>query len=527
MNDIKSLLQNHDLHLLGIVESDLHGVNSRVKRSNPVNTKEILDNLHVDGYSIKLPSSWYSHGQARIILYVKEGINIKMRKLNNQDSDLPTLSCEIGLGREKKTVTNFFYREWTSGVTGLEDETSQIERQGRMIKHWKSLYSSSKDVLILGDANLCCFKWNNDAYPHKSLAEDLQDFLLQTSSFQVVKEYTRSEICSNGLTRSCIDHCYTDAPEKLSKVLVEPAGDSDHLAVIVTKFTKAPVTKPQTVRKRSYKHFSVGNFLTDIYNSGINERVIAENDIEEAAKVFQDIFSEVLDFHAPMKIFQMRKNYSPEISAETKLLINERNILQQEATATGSNLLLKQFKEKSKEVKKAQLDDKRNYLEKNLDDEVTVSTAWKTARRFLNIEKNLAPTNIITEEGPSTNPEKIASKFNELFRQKVKLLREKTSSNSPTIHPVQRLQKWIQKKGEIPLFKLKKINLVTLRKILKRMKGKRSHGVDLIDSFSIKLAGPLIEDALLHLINLSITEFKFAPNWKSMRQPASPCPSIS
>ena len=46
------------------------------------------------------------------------------------------------------------------------------------------------------------------------------------------------------------------------------------------------------------------------------------------------------------------------------------------------------------------------------------------------------------------------------------------------------------------------------------MKGKRSHGVDLIDSFSIKLAGPLIEDALLHLINLSITQFKFAPNWK-------------
>ena len=154
------------------------------------------------------------------------------------------------------------------------------------------------------------------------------------------------------------------------------------------------MTKPQTVRKRSYKHFSVGNFLTDIYNSGINERVVAENDIEEAATVFQDMFSEVLNFHAPMKIFQMRKHYSPEISAETKLLINERNILQQEATVTGNNLLLKEFKEKAKEVKKAQLDDKKKYMEKNLDDEVTIGTAWKTAKRFLNIEKNLSPTNM-------------------------------------------------------------------------------------------------------------------------------------
>ena len=44
----------------------------------------------------------------------------------------------------------------------------------------------------------------------------------------------------------------------------------------------------------------------------------------------------------------------------------------------------------------------------------------------------------------------------------------------------------------------------TLRKAIKRMKGKRSCGVDLIDSYSLKLAAPLIEDALLHLINLSI-----------------------
>ena len=46
------------------------------------------------------------------------------------------------------------------------------------------------------------------------------------------------------------------------------------------------------------------------------------------------------------------------------------------------------------------------------------------------------------------------------------------------------------------------------------MKGKRSCGVDLIDSYSLKLAAPLIEDALLHLINLSIEKGIFAKNWK-------------
>ena len=72
----------------------------------------------------------------------------------------------------------------------------------------------------------------------------------------------------------------------------------------------------------------------------------------------------------------------------------------------------------------------------------------------------------------------------------------------------------MKKRKTPPTFKLQKINLQTLRKILKRMKGKRSHGMDNIDSYSLKLAGPLIEDSLLHLINLSITNQTFSAQWK-------------
>ena len=49
---------------------------------------------------------------------------------------------------------------------------------------------------------------------------------------------------------------------------------------------------------------------------------------------------------------------------------------------------------------------------------------------------------------------------------------------------------------------------------MRKMKPKRVHGVDWIDSFSLKIASPLIEDALIHLINLSILEKKFSSRWK-------------
>ena len=511
--DIKSLLQRHDLHLLGIVESDLHGVESRVIRANPISTKEILKNLHIEGYSIKLPKTWKSHGQARIILYVREGVTIKMREVSNPNSDLPSVSCEIGLGREKRTCANFFYREWTGGISGLADSQSQVDRLSRQIMHWRSLYTGGRDVVILGDSNLCSFRWAEETYQYKNLSGMIQEFLLETSSYQQVKQYTRCEVSRSGVSRSCIDHCYSDVPEKLSMPIVESAGDSDHLAVIVTKYTKAPVTKPQTVRKRNYKHFSVSHFLTDILNSNINESVTAKIDLEEAAREFEDKFEDILSLHAPMKTYQMRKNYSPHISQEKKLLIAERKSLQEESVKSGNAILLKEFKQKAKEVKKATKTDKKEYNEKNMGEDVDVNKAWKTARGVLGIEKNLSPSIIFQEGEKVSNPLKMANVFNEFFVHKIKVLREKTATE-PVIDPIERLKNWTEKKGNMPKFSLNKIDVKTFRKILKRMKGKRSHGIDNIDSFSLKLAGPLIEDALMHLINLSIESQRFSSQWK-------------
>ena len=46
------------------------------------------------------------------------------------------------------------------------------------------------------------------------------------------------------------------------------------------------------------------------------------------------------------------------------------------------------------------------------------------------------------------------------------------------------------------------------------MKCKRVHGTDERDSYSLKLAAPLIEDSLLHLVNLSVESQKFSTPWK-------------
>ena len=94
---------------------------------------------------------------------------------------------------------NIFYREWTSGISGLSTHTAQADRLSRQIEHWKSLYMLGKDVIIMGDSNLDAKKWNDSDYDAslKSLGSVVQEHLLEESSYQLVKDFTRSEISRN------------------------------------------------------------------------------------------------------------------------------------------------------------------------------------------------------------------------------------------------------------------------------------------------------------------------------------------
>ena len=91
-------------------------------------------------------------------------------------------------------------------------------------------------------------------------------------------------------------------------------------------------------------------FLEHVQASKINEAVTACNDVNEAAEIFQELFSCILDFHAPRKIFQTRKNYVPYLSDETKLLMAERD--EEEATKLGDETLMEEFRKIRNQVRK-------------------------------------------------------------------------------------------------------------------------------------------------------------------------------
>ena len=95
--EVKNFIHTKNLHMLCLIEADLHGPSSRYKRVNPLSTNDIKKNLEIPGYKIFLPNSWNIHGQARILVYAKEELKVSELKSGNQVSDLPSITFEISL----------------------------------------------------------------------------------------------------------------------------------------------------------------------------------------------------------------------------------------------------------------------------------------------------------------------------------------------------------------------------------------------------------------------------------------------
>ena len=522
--EIEQYVAKYKPHTFGVIEADIHGLGSHQNRTKKYSTQEVKEALKLEGYDTELPTSWETHGQARLVVYVSKEVKYKRQILVSDKNELPCISLQIGFGKATKFNVHYFYREWTNGVTGENSNEAQKHFLYGHVEQWKELLDQHRDFVALGDNNLCAMSWNEQNYKHKDLANIVQEFLLAESCEQLVNKYTRVQTNGDHVQRSCIDHVITNVISKCTPPEVMSGGSSDHMAVLVTKKSREIRSQPRFIKKRNYKNFNIVDFLHDLRNYVTEGRfniVLESENIDEAAAIFSGTFGTLLNKHAPLRNYQVRNNYSPWLSKETKAMIEARDILKKEAIEESDAEKMRNYKKLRNSIKNTLQSEELNYYQnKFYQENPSIASLWSSANDYLNTSKRShsnTPSVIISKNRAYTTPRDIANILNDTFIEKVKQICNQTV-NLPSINPTTRLQNWLSSRtNTISTFKLNPISKVQLRKILKKLKGNRSSGVDFIDGFSIKLAAPLFEDVLLHLVNLSITKSRYPQQWKSSK----------
>jgi hypothetical protein len=197
-------------------------------------------------------------------------------------------------------------------------------------------------------------------------------------------------------------------PAKCINTFTVVGGNSDHLAIITTKLAKEIIVRPAVIKKRSYKYFKKDDFLQDV-NSTDFSKVLEENDADVASEHFSKIFGSILDDHAPMKIFQTRKNYAPWLSDAMKEEIKERNSLKDESAKSDDPEVLRKYKLLRNSIKARLPAEELNYYSSKFrQEDITIKEVWSTAYEILDQNKDLSPKQLYVGDERISSPQKLS-----------------------------------------------------------------------------------------------------------------------
>ena len=107
-------------------------------------------------------------------------------------------------------------------------------------------------------------------------------------------------------------------------------GGSDHMLVSGVRVSKSIISRPKYIMKRSYRNLNPSEFLTAVQKISWLDVYLC-TDVNKAVKLISDKILFILDLMAPMKCIQIRNNYNPWLSDETRKFMTERDILHRTA----------------------------------------------------------------------------------------------------------------------------------------------------------------------------------------------------
>ena len=330
INEIENVISSYKPHIFGISEA------------NYWKTQDIED-VKIENYEIYFAKSLENPNfeVSRVAAYVHKDLVVKVRNdlMNDQFS---SIWLELGLRNQKKMLVCICYREWQYLKQPANDNShtikSQLERWLCFINQWEQAIATGREICVVGDFNLNYFHFdtenqgtNTHSYRLRSLIEALQNRIVPHGFIQLVSTATRSW---PGQEPSCIDLLYSNHPEKLSEVKAHYCGGSDHKIVTTTRYTKAAISKPRIIKKRSYKNFDPQSFLEAVRNTSWWEIYSCE-DCERAVELLTSKLTAILDVMAPIVTVQVRAKYAPWMSQNTKVKIKERDDAQLLASETN------------------------------------------------------------------------------------------------------------------------------------------------------------------------------------------------
>jgi len=206
-------------------------------------------------------------------------------------------------------------------------------------------------------------------------------------------------------TSSLIDHVITNTPQHIIKSGVSHLGISDHSLIFTVRRLAQPRGLPRIVESRRFNNFNEEDFLEDMRKNPWDMMDIVD-DPNEKLYIWQIMFLEVLDKHAPLRKKRVRNCEAPWLTPQLKQEMFCRNHLKKQAINSGLSTSWQAYRIAKNKVNYKLDKAKRDFYVSNLDQSKgNPKRTWKLINNLLNRKtKNTVVTNLKVNGDHYTDP---------------------------------------------------------------------------------------------------------------------------
>ena len=220
-------------------------------------------------------------------------------------ADYECLRIEINRGKSRPTVICCAYRapdiDFANFISNLNIRMESIDLD-------------KCDFFLLGDLN---------AKTHSKNKRDKQELLslaLMLDLKQLITEATRVTQTS----RTLLDVILVSNEHRITDSGVVPVPLSDHYLVYCILKTGVAKAPPKTIEYRSYKNFDINSFIADLEDVPWH-LIENEDDIDDAVLLWNKLFSDIADCHAPVKRKRIRGVPLPWLTNKINQAMKDRD----------------------------------------------------------------------------------------------------------------------------------------------------------------------------------------------------------
>ena len=272
--------------------------------------QNLLDHVQFNGYHQPVYRNRDNKRGGGIGAYIKSSVSFKLRPdINSMDKSIEHLWVEIkGKNKNSSLLIGIFYQPSSQE----RDKLVWIDKLNQLLSQIHIIWQGP--LVIVGDMNIDLLSEKN-----KQSLKDYKELLKDFELYQHITKPTRKG-------KSLLDHVISNIPRKLITENVLPADEvSDHDSPFVVLNIRKEHFEPRYKYIRQEKHFQLNNYKNDFSELPLN-LVYAFNDPNTQISVLNDLITNCIDHHAPLKRIKFTRPAAPWMKdPEIQRLQHHRN----------------------------------------------------------------------------------------------------------------------------------------------------------------------------------------------------------